>query len=468
MVALLAVFSLSSHRIAGRKPLWYDENNGFRQVVQNQSMTSLLLEGATRQASPAPLDYMLIKVLVGFRGPLGYLGMQPHQYLRTHYLVILWVVLLYLFVRIAAIERSPLVWLFVFAAAALILKQVIVWYAAEMRFYSLWATLSFAVLVLHEHRARLPWAWAMGILALACTTTGAIVQLSVLLAAMTAGWWLARRSPRRMGGPDIGFLIVLVGIAAGGYYILRIPEYMHYPESFWPTWGEFFAFWKNYVPFLIVGLLLSVYHARARNVGRFVATVAASGWIGAGPVWFYLLLKSEFFFAPRQLIYYHAVIAFLVYEMARVVFLDLRIEHRYRRTSVVVGVVLLAALVGPGMVKGTRFLLRNLERNHAPAVPANFESMAALLPDRIPAAYDWVPVGKAPAAGGRGWWDEEAMNETAELNLRLFWDWLEMTYPRERFPRDRATRLRLRAYDAYPACQAPCGSVFVEGLIRQD
>jgi hypothetical protein len=468
LIAILGLFSLSSIRLSGRKPFWYDENNAYRQIVTSQGAIDLVIQGAVDQGSPAPLDYLLLKGLHGLRGGLGYLGLQPHQYLRLHLVAILWLVLLYLVLRTAKERPPPVSWLLVAAAAILLLNRITLWYSSEMRFYSLWMTLSFATLVLLEHRARSKIAWGVAVLALALTSTGAIVQLAALLGAVVLGLVISRRTLVPKVRIDVGLVILVIAIALDVYYIFRIPDYMHYPPDFWPTWGEFFAFWNGFLPPMLLGILLSAYHGYFRNEARLVGTLGATSWIAVGPIWFVLLLQSEYFFAPRQLIYYHAASAYLAYELLRTVFVDPKVGTRLKWVARAACVVLLSAYFTGDLMSGTKLLVANIAPNSHPAVPAYYERLAPLVPGRIPESYEIVPMPDVPEGPGREWYDEEAINETAETNLNLFWDYLEKVYPRDRFPRDPSTTLRLHVYNAYPACAAPCGSVFVEGVVARD
>ena len=68
------------------------------------------------------------------------------------------------------------------------------------------------------------------------------------------------------------------------------------------------------------------------------------------------------------------------------------------------------------------------------ALPVNYSKIAPLVPNSIPAQNEFIPIDQYRLS-----------NKAAKTNLKLWWDYLDIIYPRGEYPRDESKVLKVRA-----------------------
>ncbi|MCA9399516.1 MAG: hypothetical protein KC618_07190, partial [Candidatus Omnitrophica bacterium] len=142
-VSIIAVFVTRAVTMAKHKSFWMDETFAIN-TVTNMSFSQMIFRGLPGQGSPAPLDYIVLK-LASLSKKISLLPETIHYRLHTIFFTVFagLVSFLFLFRRIKNFRQHP--WLFcmqaVFFLAALVsflFTFYNFYYAIETRPYALW------------------------------------------------------------------------------------------------------------------------------------------------------------------------------------------------------------------------------------------------------------------------------------------------------------------------------------------
>ena len=430
IIGVLTVFSVNSLAHSGRKAFWRDEAHALQQFPKYK-FPRIFWTGPPQEGSASPLDYLIMYAVYQLRQPLHYLSLQPHQYLRIHHLVALWLAVLFVYWKINRRINLSEILAFLAAVGFFLFNSTIYYYSSEMRMYSLWASLSFIWLFLHRFRRQLPVAWFIVILAAAATTTASTFQIVVFSAAVVITEILKQK--RLI--PQIPFswlMPIFITLLINLNFLIQSPKYSYPP----PAWIQFFNFWQQSLPAIISAAVLVIFHYRRRHWDRLEALLTASGWLLIGPVSFFLIRKGGLFFDPRQYVYYPAAYAYIIYEAASAIFF-LLINFR----KVPVYLYLTACLFIVSIWRQTDLSLplqsvRFLILGQPISLPVNYSLLSPNVPGSIPQNYEFQEI------------DQYRLdNKAARTNFDVWWEYMLARYPPESFPRDPSAILVARARD---------------------
>lgn len=431
LLGLLASFSINSLSHSGRKAFWRDETYGLEHSVSSGSVWETVIKGAKSQGSPSPLDYILLKGVYNLRSPLKYLSLQPHQYIRLHYLIAIWLVLLYLFKITLKQNITKNTVLFALSSGLFLLNSTIYYYSSEMRPYSLWATLSLLCLLLIQHRKSSKLGWTIAILGLSFTTTASLFQLASIIIAYGLVEIFSQKKLAIKPLIDYSMIILFLGILVNLFYITRIPS-ASWGQS--PTWNRFFLFWLPFTPVIITGLLLTWHHIKTKQIDKAIASLTAAGWLLFGPFSFLLTLQKGFFLDPRQYIYYHPVFFLYGFQLAEIIFSKVK-KIKLSRILVVLSIIpfswTLVHHLNPSLPLQA---IRTIILKDPISLPVNYAKIAPLIPNNIPAQIEFIPIDQYHLS-----------NKAAQSNLNFWWDYLNIIYPQDKYPRDKSKVLEVRA-----------------------
>ena len=431
LLGLLISLSINSISHSGRKAFWRDEAYSFEHSISNGGLVETIVKGAKSQGSPSPLDYVFLKSTYHLRSPLKYLYLQPHQYMRIHYLLAIWLVLFYLFFKVKKVGDIKNTILFSLSSGIFLLNSTIYYYSSEMRPYSLWATLSLLFLFLISRRSSSKTGWALATLGLSLTTTASLFQILSFVVA----YYLVEITTQKKWfiklGSDATWGAVLLGVLINLYYINRIPL------SSWgqsPTWEVFFKFWTPFVPVIMTGLLLTWHHLKTKQKGKAMASLTAAGWLLFGPISFLLTLKKGFFLDPRQYVYYHPVFFLYGFQLASIFFTKVK-KISLSRTLVIFSIIPFSlSLISHLNLSLPAQAIRTIILGDPVSIPVNHQKISPLIPNNIPAKTEFIPIDQY-----------RLTNKAAQTNLKLWWDYLNVIYPQDKYPRDNLKTLVVRA-----------------------
>lgn len=417
ILGLLVVFSINSIAHSGRKAFWRDETHGIEALARLHPLRSVIY-GVKSQGSAAPLEYLISSVTYRLRFSLNYLFLQPHQYLRIHNVVVIWGVILITAYWINKYESFTVQTAFVIGTAFFLFNSTTYYYSSELRPFNLWGSISFLLLFALRFRDKVPRLWIVALFGLAFTITASTIQLLGLAIALVL---FSQRSLKE----------ILPLLASGGvalYYFLQSDKYSYPP----PPWSQFFSFWQEFIPALILGVVLGVYYYRRKESVDLVAVVTSAGWIFLGPLSFYLIRKGGIFFDPRHYIYYAAAQAFLLFSALSVIFSN-RFRPRYIIAVLIPFIIVLWRVTDlslPG--QAVRFLIYG----QPVSLPVNYPLISAAIPHSLPASYEFLEIDQY-----------HLDNKASRANTSLWWEYMQDTYPPVIYPRDREKKLVIRARD---------------------
>ena len=417
ILGLLVVFSINSIAHSGRKAFWRDETHGTEALSRLRPLRALT-HGVNSQGSAAPLEYLISSVTYRLRFSLNYLFLQPHQYLRIHNVLVIWGIIIVAGYWVNKYESYAGKVAFIIAAAFFLFNSTTYYYSSELRPFNLWGGLSFLLLFALRFRDKMPRFWIVVMFGLAFTITASTIQLLGLALVLV----LFSKQARKVIPPLLACLIV------AGYYYLQSDKYA-YPS---PAWSQFFTFWQEFLPTLILGLVLGVYYYRHRQTDGLVASQTAAGWIFLGPLSFYMIRKGGIFFDPRHYIYYSAAQAFLLFSALSLIF-SRWLRPRYITAALVPFLIVLWPVTNlslPG--QAVRFLIYG----QPVSLPVNYPLISATIPHSLPTSYEFQEIDQY-----------HLDNKASRANAALWWEYLQFTYPEAKFPRDPEKILVVRARD---------------------
>ena len=313
-LALGATYVAAELRFAANKPMWLDEWYAMKSVIRAQGFARLVLHGASGQGSPSPLDFLLVKALDAARVGVRYLGLAPHAYFRlVGVFGTLAAAIFAFFATLAGAGRSSTgeahatSALFAFLAfASFILQPLVIYYAAEMRPYALWAALwlvSAVSLLRAGRRARVVSLVALVLLGM--TATASIFQIAALALAMLAVALV--RGERVAEASRKVLALFALPLAVSLFYCLKSQTW-DYPAEMC-VWARFLSFWaaRAWVP---AAAALAAFLCFRREETRAYAVPSLGILIVylMAPGIFWVTKTRGMFFAEKQYIYHAATL----------------------------------------------------------------------------------------------------------------------------------------------------------------
>lgn len=433
IVGILFSFSINSLSHSKRKAFWQDEAYSYTHHLADSSFQELLFHGPVGQSSPSPLDYLFLHGVYQLRGPFDYLGLQPFQYFRIHYLIITWLVFLYLFYLFKKKGTSKQLLLFSLFSLVFLFNSTIYYYSSEMRPYSLWASLSLLFLFLTAYRSWSPKLWSISLVLLSFTTTASLLQILSLL----GSFFLVEAIFQRKITPklrDKHFLSTsLLALFINLYYIVRIPD-NNWGGS--PVWHQLWQFWLPFIPVIISGIFLTWYFIQEKTKELALTSLIGLTWLLSAPAIFVITLKNGYFFDPKQYIYYYPVVSFYSFQLVSILFTQVK-KISFSRVLVLLSIIPFSWSV----ISTLNFTLpaqaaRTILLSDPVSISVNYSKIEGSIPHRIPAQMEFIPVDQP-----------EYTNQVAGINLMVWQEYLNTVYPPADYPRDDQQVLLIRARD---------------------
>jgi len=308
VLALAGYFGLSQIQKSAQKPMWGDELYTLERNVRVQSWSNFLRHGAGGQGSPAPLDYLLIKILDSAKVSLQYLNLHPLAYYRlSSHLGSLASGLLVALMMWKLCRPAGLLW--IHHALLLIATLTVYWFqfytyffSAEMRPYALWNGLTLVTLASFFAWPRWKLLTFFGLCSLAFTATASVFQLM----AMGVAFGIVRRLEHRTFREIIREALVLFILPSLiAYYYCPKGGNWGYLDAGSGTWNQYWAFWlgKEHV-WILCGLSMALCMFRTETRRLMIPSLSLLILYVMGPLIYYLTRKTGFFFSDRQFIYY--------------------------------------------------------------------------------------------------------------------------------------------------------------------
>ncbi|MDI6716898.1 MAG: hypothetical protein QME63_08145 [Actinomycetota bacterium] len=423
---------MASFSESNKKPLWLDEAYSYYRDIRNTSVGYLIAYGAPPQGSRAPLDYLAVKVLFKMRNAINYIYLSPFQYYRLVATLAPCIAVVIGFLVVARKEPGlASVISYLLAAITLLFNRTILAYAVEMRPYSLWASLSFLVLLLIRYQEKSKPLWIIILLLLALTMTSSIFQLAVLLFAFILADILfdSLRVPNRRFFYHVAPIIFAMLVAF--YYILRQTEKWEFFGPEFGTFTMFLSFWWIYLPIAAISLVASIIYWQKASKEGFLVNFTIFGWIAMGPIVYFITRLNGFFFTQRQFIYYWPAIAILVFELCRLILNSSSLREfikglKLRSLIAYAACCLLALLLLSSFAFSHKYIaspwhLFRLIANSQPKVPLDSEKLYSNATASLPGSFIFL--------------GSNDKDFTPSINLRLWWEWLYVKYPPRFFPR---------------------------------
>ncbi len=430
--AQLTLFSLNWFELANQKLFWIDELASFNRTISTSSLKSILL-GVAYQGSPAPLDYFILRIFYLIRKPLKYLFLAPHQYFRLYYLLATHFTIGIITYLIYLYKKLKYFLFFTLSLPLFLFNPAMVQYASQMRPYSLWISLSFLLLYVIELNNKPLILFTITLLALAATSTASIFQFATLLSTLLFSQ-LIFHSEFRVSKPIISVLIAsLVSV----FYARHVHSW-----NFDTSFSLFWEYYRNFIPLIITGSVLSLYHYLNSRKASFKATLTSLGWIILGPVSFLVTRSQSFFFTPRQYVYYLPIFALYLYYFLDIFILYFKKTTKLKRLALLSFIPFTISLLsGSGHINPflVTHAIRTINPNYAhPHLFTNHQSFIKQLHPSFPSRYN-ISFQQPPSP---------RYKEEIKGNIAIWWDYLQHKYPATDFPRDPGTSVLITVLDA--------------------
>ena len=311
-ISLLFVFK--AFKAAEKKDIWLDEAVALRETVRNYRV-NLIISGGQGEGSPAPLDYIVVRVLdmIRLKVKTFYLSFNVYYRLSSIFANCIsgFIAALFVFLHIKKKSHNYIILLMqvVFLYFAVIVYYF--WpfnfqYAIELRPYALWNSIWFMLLVDFLLKGQFKWEFRNLLILLAATQTAAVFQM-----ASFAVGYLVFRIVEKEDIKEIMKKILktfFIPFCVSLYYISCKQSGFNYAAGFDVYLKQFFDFWltKEMIPVLtITGMLLTVGYKNMRHVTTVFFVMFLLYLVS--PIINYVILSHNFFFSSRHYIYYDLV-----------------------------------------------------------------------------------------------------------------------------------------------------------------
>ena len=323
-ISAIGIFYLNRVYLgAWGKEFWLDENFSLEVAIRSNSHLAILLKGAQEQASPLPLDYLVIKTLDLYKPYLNFLKLPDNVYYRINafgsFLIAGMSLGFILWSRIAR-GRSNVMILFL-QAIAIIGAQVTLlfgsfnfFFACEMRPYALWNSLWILICCLYMIHGRSTGGILILLILIAMTASGSVFQFASLALAIIVVDWLQHRGIKSAIWESAKNLALPAFIVA--YYLFGKNIHYDYP-NYNDYLQEFFRFWlnKEMIPILsAAGILITIGFTPLRGAAVIFTTMMVLYLVS--PFINYIVLSHKIFFSSRYYAYYDLIYPIMCIHMS--------------------------------------------------------------------------------------------------------------------------------------------------------
>lgn len=313
-IAVAAVYGYTALKRSSAKAFWTDEKFGLNDTVRTNSVAQLLVSGAPGQGSPAPLDYIFLRILDNVRIPFHLEWVPFNVYYRLN--SIFWtfgagaVTTFVYFFYFRSNTGNYLIFLFQMillsqALAHFYFRHEILHYAMETRPYALWNALWYGFMAFFLFYRDFNRALLLISTALALTSSGALFQLSAFVLCRFVFLFLTTREfiPALKKTMIEFSLPLLISI----YYTSRCPHfgYSTSVDSYQTYLKEFWAFWADKsrtIIFAVFGIIMTLFDQKWRPCSIVFLTIILLYILS--PLCNLAILSKGLFFTPRQYLYY--------------------------------------------------------------------------------------------------------------------------------------------------------------------
>jgi len=408
---------------AANQPLWLDEAAALASSIRGHGFAQILADGAPQQASPSPLDYLLVKGLDEARRAVRYLGLPPLAYFRLVALLSTLAAGVFILATALAGARRPKTpratavagALGTCAALAFLLDPTIFHFAGEMRPYALWTALWVvsALSFLGDSRT-FRFLTLASLVLLSVAATASSFQLTALAAAMLLVESLRGTPIRRSLTRTAAYLALPFALCL--FYCLKVGSW-NFPESSM-RWTLFLGFWGSHwwvaaVSAAAVALCLM----ERETLPYAVPPLAMLIVYLLGPAVFWVTRTRAVFFTQRHYLYYWTAVPIACVTVAWALAAG-GVSGRRRARSAVAAVAVLFCVFGTVVAvwRTIPAVAREwtLWQWRAPAVPADPDGLlAGLLARELP----------------RGFCVANQPSLPAQVNIALVAEWLPVRDP---------------------------------------
>ncbi len=324
---IAVTFAMQAFDSAEKKDLWLDESWSLEYSVQKSAYWDILVNGASGQLSPAPLDYVFLKVWDQLRGPLHSFGLPFNVYYRLHpifssLLSGLIVIFLIYFKpgqgKVNFFLKCLQAGLLLCALGDYYFRLHNFFFSIEMRVYALWNGLWFLTMVWYVCYPKAHRVLIILFSFLALTATVSIFQMfSFALSFMVVElmykenfWDVVKKILK---------IFIFPGIICLYYILGKVGTYSHVSgqESFDQYLANFFQFWKamRMVPILsFLGILMTVSYQKLRSHTVIFLTIFILYFIS--PIINYITISRGVYFTHRQYRYYELIFPVFMISLA--------------------------------------------------------------------------------------------------------------------------------------------------------
>ena len=314
LIAIAGIFVCSAIKESSVKDFWTDETFGLNCAVRSNSLSHLLISGADGQGSPAPLDYIFLKLLDNIRKPLHLEWVPINVYYRLNSMGWTFVagfgaVFLYF-----CYFRNKAGNYFILLLQIILLAQALAYFyfrhddfhfAMEARPYALWNALWFCFLSLFLFFREFNGVLLVIATALALTSSGSLFQL--LIFALSRLAFQSFETKEFLPALRNTILEFSLPLFIALYYSLKCPHwsYSTSPENYHGYMKEFYVFWAGkfrVTIYSILGIGMSIYYKEWRKCS--VVFIAMLLLYLVSPLCHYVILSKGLFFTRRQYLYY--------------------------------------------------------------------------------------------------------------------------------------------------------------------
>lgn len=317
-IILISLFFLTkSVQSARNTAFWKDEEFALASIANDGvTVLDLFLHGAVEQASPAPLDYIFLKILYKIKAPLGWMEISDLVYYRLS--SILSTVIMGFFAALMvlravmrnSLNNKGLILYLQIAAILLGVVSFLFWpttrsFVVQMRPYSLWNALWLSLLTGILINGRFTKTSILIMVLLAMSATGSLFQLLSL----GLGFLIAKRFSRIPGKWEILYCVknLIIPIAIVAFYTIGKSLRWEY-GNFSGYLHDFFVFWlsKEKIPILsLLGIVLA--WRKEKFISQAIVFLTMLILYLIAPVINLIVLSRGIFFTSRYYIYFDLI-----------------------------------------------------------------------------------------------------------------------------------------------------------------
>ncbi len=309
------IFLNQAFQRAYKKPLWADEPYSLEMTVRRGNIPDMIVKGAREQASPAPLDYIFLKIYDNVRPATKALSLPESVYYRLHSVSVNFfsglIAVFWLFRKAGKNTENY----FVLLMQAFLLLAALVFYyfwyfnfqhSLEMRPYALWNALWFLVIAGYIYYGHFNRVLIVLLVLLGLTSSGAIFQMAGLMAAVFITRIINKEKPAGIVLDILKKFSLPVLICL--YYISKQSGYDYDAAKAQQYYREFYHFWitKEMVPILSSTAILFAYRLRTLRPLTVIALSYLILYL-LSPVFNALVISKGQYFSSRQYLFYDLI-----------------------------------------------------------------------------------------------------------------------------------------------------------------